>query len=327
MALTVCRECKTEVSSNAKVCPRCGIDKPAKTVRTAQQRGQLWLAVIAVVILYFIIRAVMPAGGSSSASSSSSAKNTTSTFAAPSPFTLARDGYVIKGTSHSFSSGEIDIDLAVIFRKRPTLENAYSILSSEVAGYVRQIGGPPKVEVIAYAYVGNPENDRNSWEQIKDTGHSYYVTARFDARTNSIMKGRLDAGEPIVHNVLSGPQADTTAAVAKADDDERAKQHEKNKLTTAAAGAQQLLKHLRDPESLKIESLLITDKDGMACIEYRAKNGFGGMNRGQAVFIVLALITESDKEFPTAWNQWCANKTGTEEGPYVSRLIEQGIIK
>jgi hypothetical protein len=282
------------------------------------------MAVIAVVILYFIVRAVMPSGNPS-APSSSSAPNTTSTFAAPSPFTLARDGYVIKGTSHSFSSGEIDISLALIFKKRPTLEKAYSILASEVTAYVRQIGGPPKVEVIAYAYVGDPEKDRESWQQIKDTAHDYYVVARFDAKTNSIMKGRLDSGEPIVRNVLSDP--DKAASAAKAGDEERAKQHEKNKLTTAAVGAQQLLKHLRDPESLKIDSLLITDKDGMACIEYRAKNGFGGMNRGQAVFIVLALITENDKEFPTAWNRWCANKTGTEEEPYVSRLIEQGIIK
>ena len=216
----------------------------------------------------------------------------------------------------------------MVFRKRPTIENAYSILSSEVAGYVRQIGGPPKVEVIAYAFVGDPEKDRDSWEQIKDTGHSYYVATQFDARTNSIMKGRLDAGEPIVRNVLSGTEADKAAAVAKAGDEERAQQHEKNKLTTAAAGTQQLLRRLRDPESLKIESLLITDKDGMACIEYRARNGFGGMNQGRAVYILLALITEADKnDFTTAWNQWCANKAGTEEGSYVSRLIDQGVIK
>ena len=85
--------------------------------------------------------------------------------------------------------------------------------------------------------------------------------------------------------------------------------------------------HLRDPESLKIESMLITDKDGMACIEYQARNGFGGVHRERAVYILLALITESDKEFATAWNHWCANMSGTEEGPYVSRLIDQGIIK
>jgi hypothetical protein len=141
------------------------------------------------------------------------------------------------------------------------------------------------------------------------------------------MKGRLSEGEPIVSSVLAGAQAGKASVVAQADDEARAKEHEKNKLTTAAVGAQQLLKRLRDPESLKIDSMLITDKDGMACIEYRAKNGFGGMSRERAVYILLALTTEADKDFATAWNRWCANKAGTEEGPYVSRLIDQGVIK
>jgi hypothetical protein len=248
-------------------------------------------------------------------------------FVAPSPFTLARDGYVVKGSSHSFSDAEIDIELAVVFRKRPTLEKAYSILSLEVAGYVRQIGGPPKVEILSHAFVGDPEKDSSSWEQIKDTGHTYYVQVWFDARSNSIMKGRLDEGESIVSNVLAGAQAAKASAVAKAGDEERAKKHENNKLTTAVAGAQQLLRHLRDPESLKIVSVVVTDKNGMACIEYRARNGFGGVNRERAVYILLALITESDKGFVTAWNRWCANMSGTEEGPYVSVLIDQGVIK
>lgn len=235
--------------------------------------------------------------------STPSAPARATTFVAPSPFILARDGYVLKGRSRTSNGGEVDIFLDVVFRKRPTLEKAYSILSSEVTVYIRQIGGPPKVEVLSHAYVGDPEKDRDSWEQLKDTGHSYYVSAWFDARTNSIMKGRLDEGEPIVGNVLGGAQADKASATAKAGDEERAKQHEKDKLNTAALGAQQLLRHVRDPESLKIESMLITDRDGMACIEYRAKSEFGGMSRERAVFILLALITQADNEFATAWNQ------------------------
>lgn len=30
MALAKCRECGTEVSEEAKVCPKCGISKPVK---------------------------------------------------------------------------------------------------------------------------------------------------------------------------------------------------------------------------------------------------------------------------------------------------------
>jgi len=339
-------------TSTREQSPSSGSD--SNRARGSAARGRLYIGVVAVIVVLAAVNqfyrsflkdstgdssrsatskqdtqpkaSVSPAVGPVPTASTSSGQSDAK-FVAPSPFTLARDGYVVKGSSRSFSSGEIDIELAVVFRKRPTLEKAYSILSSEVAGYVRQIGGPPKVEILSHAYVGDPEKDSSSWEQIKDTGHTYYVQAWFDARSNSIMKGRLTEGESIVSNVLAGAQADKASAVAKAGDEERAKKHEKNKLTTAAAGAQQLLMHLRDPESLKIESMLITDKDGMACIEYQARNGFGGVHRERAVYILLALITESDKEFATAWNHWCANMSGTEEGPYVSRLIDQGIIK
>jgi hypothetical protein len=307
------------------------VNKPAKTVLTDEKLGQILIAVIFVIVLYFLSRAVVSDdnvnGNAHPRDSDDISSSQDPAFVAPSPFTMARDGYVIKGSSHSFRSGEIDVILDFVFKKRPALESAYSILASEVTAYVRKIGGPPKVDVSAYVYVGDPEKDSKSWEQIKDSGHDYYVAARFDARTNSIMKGRMDGGEPIVRNVLSGPQADKVAAAAKAADEDREKQNEKNKLATAAAGAQQLIKHLRDPESLKIESLRITDKGGMACMEYRAKNGFGGMNRERAVYILLGLITEADEEFSTAWNHWCANMTGTEEGPYVSRLIDERIIK
>lgn len=37
MALTACRECKKEVSSEAKVCPHCGIDNPAAVIKKASK--------------------------------------------------------------------------------------------------------------------------------------------------------------------------------------------------------------------------------------------------------------------------------------------------
>ena len=38
----------------------------------------------------------------------------------------------------------------------------------------------------------------------------------------------------------------------------------------------------RDPDSVIIENLVVTD--AASCVTYRARNGFGGMNRGKAVF-------------------------------------------
>jgi hypothetical protein len=39
MTMTRCRECGAEVSSDAKKCPKCGIDAPAKTKYTLQLIG------------------------------------------------------------------------------------------------------------------------------------------------------------------------------------------------------------------------------------------------------------------------------------------------
>ena len=45
---------------------------------------------------------------------------------------------------------------------------------------------------------------------------------------------------------------------------------------------------LRDPDSLKIDDVVINESKGhlgVAAIKYRAKNGFGGMNRDTAICV------------------------------------------
>lgn len=82
----------------------------------------------------------------------------------------------------------------------------------------------------------------------------------------------------------------------------------------ASAGAIILKKSMRDPDSLKLESALVINGTGAVCYEYRAKNGFGGMNVGHAV------LSADGKQFRTSemdgftkmWNKECANKSGTE---------------
>lgn len=148
MAPIKCKECGNEIAKSAKACPKCG----AKVKRTSVLT---WIVGGFFVLL--AIQMVSHTIDTGNEKAATSAQTSTSTFTAPSPFTLARDGYFIKGSSHSFPSGEIDIQLDMLFKKRPTTEQAYSILSSEVAGYIRQIGGPPKVEVVAYVLFGRPE--------------------------------------------------------------------------------------------------------------------------------------------------------------------------
>lgn len=76
------------------------------------------------------------------------------------------------------------------------------------------------------------------------------------------------------------------------------------------AGAS-LKKAARDPDSLEIERAYgRTEKHGVSyvCVLYRARNGFGGMNREHAVFS-LAGGDPSAK----AWNKWCDGSDGYSE--------------
>lgn len=50
----------------------------------------------------------------------------------------------------------------------------------------------------------------------------------------------------------------------------------------ALLGASSIKKAMRDPDSLSFESVFITDNKDV-CYDYRARNGFGGMNKEYAV--------------------------------------------
>ena len=51
MAMTVCRECKGEVSSEAKVCPHCGIKNPVRRGCLATLGGLVVLLVLGYIIV------------------------------------------------------------------------------------------------------------------------------------------------------------------------------------------------------------------------------------------------------------------------------------
>jgi hypothetical protein len=72
-------------------------------------------------------------------------------------------------------------------------------------------------------------------------------------------------------------------------------------------------KAARNPDSVKIESIIVTD-DGSTCATYRAQNGFGGMNREQAVLSAdqQSVKNTSSPGFQSLWNAECANKSGLD---------------
>lgn len=76
----------------------------------------------------------------------------------------------------------------------------------------------------------------------------------------------------------------------------------------AAIGAASLYRAARNPDSFKLETALGMP-DGTICFVYRAQNGFGGMNRENAV---LPPNAKSLTTSASVWNKRCANKTGDD---------------
>lgn len=101
-----------------------------------------------------------------------------------------------------------------------------------------------------------------------------------------------------------------------------ARQQKDAAVQQATAGAKMLKKAMRDPDSFKLDSALVVNGSGAACYEYRAKNGFGGTNRSQAV------LSGDGKKFKASemdgfnrlWNKECAGKAGTEVGAAIRWL-------
>lgn len=105
--------------------------------------------------------------------------------------------------------------------------------------------------------------------------------------------------------VLAGVALAVTASAQKPED--RAVQR-------AALGAKALKNSMRNPDSFKLESALVIDETFAVCYEYRSQNGFGGMNRGQAVLARdgKRFLTNEMDGFGKLWNRECAGKRGSE---------------
>lgn len=102
-----------------------------------------------------------------------------------------------------------------------------------------------------------------------------------------------------------------------------AEEKESARVSSAATFAVMLKRSMRDPDSFNLNSVLIIDKTGAICYEYRARNGFNGLNVGQAVLSPRGTFKTSEMSgFSPIWNKECAHKTGTEEVQAVSFLLE-----
>lgn len=98
----------------------------------------------------------------------------------------------------------------------------------------------------------------------------------------------IATGQPATNGIQETPQ-------------EKAAKAEENKRYSAAAGATKTLRDsMRDPDSLKFESVRVNDDASVICAEYRARNGFGGMNREHIV-----VTTTRTSQSAADWNKHC----------------------
>lgn len=101
-----------------------------------------------------------------------------------------------------------------------------------------------------------------------------------------------------------------------------AKKKQDQGVARAQAGAAMLKRAMRDPDSFKLSQALVIDGSGAVCYEYRAQNGFGGLNVGHAVISPDGKLfkTENDGGFRALWNKECANKVGLDAADAINWL-------
>jgi hypothetical protein len=93
-------------------------------------------------------------------------------------------------------------------------------------------------------------------------------------------------------------------------------------IVRATATARSLKKAMRDPDSFKLSIVRIVDKTDAICYEYRARNGFGGLDIGQAVVSPKGTFRTNEMDgFNSLWNRECAHQQGTDEVDTVSYML------
>jgi hypothetical protein len=94
----------------------------------------------------------------------------------------------------------------------------------------------------------------------------------------------------------------------------------------AVAGANMLKKSMRNPDSFKLDSVFMIDGQTALCYEYRAQNGFGGVNAAKAVVDVNNNQIKTSEPYTDAfvrlWNKSCAGKSSRELGPVVKAMMQ-----
>lgn len=127
---------------------------------------------------------------------------------------------------------------------------------------------------------------------------------------------------PTLGAIFSGAGS-TSSAVALTPEQIAEKSKRDAEVQRASVGASMLKKAARNPDSFKLEQALIMEGTGAVCYDYRAQNGFGGMNAGHAVLSADAKQFKGDNDdgFAKLWNKECANKSGRDVATAITWLV------
>jgi predicted nucleic acid-binding Zn-ribbon protein len=106
-------------------------------------------------------------------------------------------------------------------------------------------------------------------------------------------------GVCVVAGIVAQQQADEARA-ARSPEQVRADDQAVARLALARVAVKTVKQNLRNPDSVKWESVRINQVGDVACLEYRAQNGFGGMSKE---FVVFVSGTASQSE--EVWNKRC----------------------
>lgn len=153
-----------------------------------------------------------------------------------------------------------------------------------------------------------------------ECGHAISTRAKACPSCGAVPKARTSLvtwivaiffGLPMLFAVIVTASKSGEAPPAKVD---KAPTQEDIAMQRAVAGARLLKKAMRDPDSFKLESAFVINGSHAVCYGYRARNGFGGMNRDHAVLARdgTRFLTSGDPGFEKLWNAECANKPGRE---------------
>ncbi len=85
---------------------------------------------------------------------------------------------------------------------------------------------------------------------------------------------------------------------------EEEKRNKENRAMNSASAISSLKNALRDPSSLQLDWVGVNEKGTVVCIDYRAKNGFGGYAKEYITY-----VNGSPSKSAETWNANCANKS------------------